>query len=185
MELSIGQKVAYPNQGVCLVEDIEKKQIGEDQMQFYSLRVLSDNSTIFVPMANAEAVGIRPIIGTKQYKNLMTLLGDDFETVSDDWKVRSREFNEKLQSGDIFEAADVLKKLTYLSSEKKLSFREQSLLEKAKFLIVSELRSAEMGTELKIEKKIDELIECACTNHLVEGDEGSEGTVGAMAAAGH
>ena len=47
MELAIGQKVAYPNQGVCLVEDIEKKQIGENQMSFYSLRVLSDNSTIF------------------------------------------------------------------------------------------------------------------------------------------
>ena len=184
MELSIGQKVAYPNQGVCLVEDIEKKQIGESNMKFYSLRVLSDNSTIFVPMANAEAVGIRPIIGSKQYKNLMVLLGEDFETVSDDWKVRSREFNEKLQSGDIFEAADVLKKLTYLSSEKKLSFREQTLLEKAKFLIVSELRSAEMGTENKIEKKIDELIECACSNHHVDGDEG-DAAVGAMAATSH
>ena len=26
MELNIGQKVAYPNQGVCLVEDIEKNR---------------------------------------------------------------------------------------------------------------------------------------------------------------
>ncbi len=183
MELSIGQKVAYPNQGVCLVEDIEKKQIGDDQMRFYSLRVLSDNSTIFVPMDNAEAVGIRPIIGTKQYKHLMTTLGEDFETVSDDWKVRSREFNEKLQSGDIFEAADVLKKLTFLSIEKKLSFREQSLLEKAKFLIVSEVRNADLGTEKKIEKKIDELIECACNTHSDADDV--EGAVGALAAAGH
>ena len=31
-------------------------------MKFYSLRVLSDNSTIFVPTDNAESVGIRPII---------------------------------------------------------------------------------------------------------------------------
>jgi CarD family transcriptional regulator len=184
MELNIGQKVAYPNQGVCLVEDIAKKQIGDNQMRFYSLRVLSDNSTIFVPMANAEAVGIRPIIGTKQYKTLMETLGEDFETVSNDWKVRSREFNEKLQSGDIFEAADVLKKLTYLSSEKKLSFREQSLLEKAKFLIVSELRNADLGTGRKIEKKIDDLVELSCNNHHVDED-GNEGAVGAIAATGH
>ncbi len=184
MELNIGQKVAYPNQGVCLVEDIQKKTIGGNLMRLYSLRVLSDNSTIFVPMDNAEAVGIRPIIGSKQYKTLMVTLGEDFENVSSDWKVRSREFNEKLQSGDIFEAADVLKKLTFLSGEKKLSFREQSLLEKAKFLIVSELRNADMGTERKIEKKIDELIECACTNHSDE-DEESGGAVGVMAAAGH
>lgn len=165
MELSVGQKVSYPNQGVCMVEDIEKKQIAGNQMKFYSLRVLSDNSTIFVPTANAEAVGLRPIIGTKQCKNLLGHLAEDFDKVSSDWKVRSREFNEKLQSGDIFEAADVLKKLTYLSTEKKLSFREQSLLEKAKFLIVSELRNAENGSEKKIQQKVEKLIEEACGTH--------------------
>lgn len=171
MELSVGQKVAYPNQGVCMIEDIEKKKIAGNEMKFYSLRVLSDNSTIFVPLANAEAVGLRPIIGNKQYKNLLTHLSEDFENVSDDWKVRSREFNDKLQSGDIFEAADVLKKLTYLSGEKKLSFREQSLLEKAKFLIMSELRNAELGGERKIEKKIDKLVESVCSNHHDEDEE--------------
>lgn len=182
MELSVGQKVAYPNQGVCMVEDIEKKVIGDNQMKFYSLRVLSDNSTIFVPMANAEAVGLRPIIGTKQCKNLMKYLSKDFEDVSNDWKVRSREFNDKLQSGDIFEAADVLKKLTFLSTEKKLSFREQSLLEKAKFLIVSELRNADAGNERRIEKKIEGLIETACGNHHIE-EPGGE--VKAKSASGH
>ncbi|MEZ5308320.1 MAG: CarD family transcriptional regulator [Pyrinomonadaceae bacterium] len=168
MELSVGQKVAYPNQGVCLIEQIEKKQIGGNAMNFYSLRVLSDNSTIFVPMDNAEAVGLRPIIGNKQYKNLLSHLGDDFEEVSDDWKVRSREFNDKLQSGDIFEAADVLKKLTYLATEKKLSFREQTLLEKAKYLILSEMQNANLGNEKKLEAKIDQLVESACTCHHEE-----------------
>lgn len=176
MELSVGQKVSYPNQGVCMVEDIEKKKIAGNQMNFYSLRVLSDNSTIFVPTANAEAVGLRPIIGNKQRKNLLEYLSEDFDKVSSDWKVRSREFNDKLQSGDIFEAADVLKKLSYLSTEKKLSFREQSLLEKAKFLIVSELRSAGDGSEKKIEQKVDKLIEAACGHHsaVLEKEEAKE-----------
>ena len=50
MELSIGQKVAYPSQGVCMVEDIEEKTVGDTSIRFYSLRVLSDNSVIFVPL---------------------------------------------------------------------------------------------------------------------------------------
>jgi CarD family transcriptional regulator len=166
MELSVGQKVAYPNQGVCLVEEIQKKQIAGNSMKFYSLRVLNDNSTIFVPMDNVEAVGLRPIITSKQFKNLVTELEKDFEDVSSDWKVRSREFNEKLQSGDVFEAADVLKKLTFLSNEKKLSFREQSLLEKAKFLIVSEVTNAGLAKEGKFTNRIDKLIEQACDKHL-------------------
>ena len=166
MELSVGQKVAYPNQGVCLVEEIQKKQIAGNQIKLYSIRVLSDNSTIFVPMDNVEAVGLRPIITSKQFKNLVTELEKDFEDVSSDWKVRSREFNEKLQSGDVFEAADVLKKLTFLSNEKKLSFREQSLLEKAKFLIVSEVTNAGLAKEGKFSNKVDKLIDKACDKHL-------------------
>ncbi|HLM59212.1 MAG TPA: CarD family transcriptional regulator [Pyrinomonadaceae bacterium] len=167
MELSVGQKVAYPNQGVCLVEDIERKKIGERLMQFYALRVLSDNSMILVPTGNAEAVGIRPVITTTQYRRLINKLAADFELISSDWKERSREFHDKLQSGDVFEAADVLKKLTFLSYEKKLSFREQTFLEKARYLIVSEVITAGLAKETLIENKINQLIENACHKHLV------------------
>ena len=167
MNLNIGQKVSYPSQGVCLVEGIQQKIIGSSSMNFYSLRVLSDNSIIFVPTANAEAVGIRPIIGTSQYKVLMNMLETDFEDVSGDWKMRSREYGEKLQSGDVFAAADVLKKLTFLSHEKKLSFREQNLLDKAKFLIVSEIINASPVDEEKISSVIDELVVAACKKHLI------------------
>ena len=167
MELNVGQKVAYPNQGVCLIENIEKKKFGKKSMDFYSLRVLDDNSKILVPTANAETVGIRPIITTRQYKTLINKLAADFGEVSSDWKTRSREFNDILQSGDVFEAVDVLKKLTFLSHEKKLSFREQSLLEKAKYLIVSEVTNAGLAKEIRFESKVDELIANACDKHLV------------------
>lgn len=166
MELIIGQKVSYPNQGVCVVEHIEEKKIGAVSMKFFALRILRDDSTIFVPVANAQNVGIRPIICSKEYKSLINQLGADFENVSDDWKVRSKEYGEKLQSGDVFKAADVLKKLTFLSHEKKLSFREQTLMEKARFLIVSEVTSAGLAPENKIEIKITELVGNACDKHL-------------------
>ncbi|MCY7374566.1 MAG: hypothetical protein LH472_01155 [Pyrinomonadaceae bacterium] len=167
MELIVGQKVAYPNQGVCLVEHIERKTIGEIPMKFYALRVLRDDSIIFVPMANAATVGIRPVITSRQYRLLKDKLADDFETISSDWKIRSREFHWKLQSGDVFEAADVLKKLTFLSYEKKLSFREQTFLEKARFLVVSEIINAGLAKEDRIEGKINQLIANACHKHLV------------------
>lgn len=166
MELSIGQKVAYPSQGVCMVEEIQKKTIGEASIQFYSLRVLSDNSIIFVPMANAESVGIRPVISSLQCKKLINRLSADFECVSNDWKSRSKEFMVQLQSGDVFQAADVLKKLTFLSHEKKLSFREQNLLEKSKFLIISEITNAEIADEEALKAEIERLVEVACKKHL-------------------
>ena len=167
MELSIGQKVSYPSQGVCLVEKIGKRTVGEMSIRVYSLRVLSDNSTILVPMDNAESVGIRPIISPIQCDALIDRLSADFEPVSCDWKTRSRGFTEQLQSGDVFEAADVLKKLTFLSHEKKLSFREQTLLDKSKFLIVSEITNSNAGDEEVLREEIDRLVEIACSKHAV------------------
>lgn len=166
MELSVGQKVAYPNQGVCLVENIERKNIGSQSVKFYALRVLGDQSIIFVPTANAESVGIRPVITSSQYRRLRDKLSEDFEVVSHDWKIRTREFQNKLQSGDVFEAADVLKKLTFLSHEKKLSFREQTFLDKARFLVVSEIINAGLAKKERIETKVSQLVENACHKHL-------------------
>lgn len=166
MELIIGQKVAYPSQGVCMVESVQKRTIGNSSMQFYSLRVLNDNSIIFVPMANAESVGIRPVISSLQCKKLISRLSADFEPVSCDWKTRSKEFMGQLQSGDVFAAADVLKKLTFLSREKKLSFREQNLLEKSKFLIISEITNADVADEDALRSEIERLVEVACSKHL-------------------
>lgn len=167
MELRIGQKVTYPSQGVCMVDGIEQKTIGGNALKFYALRVLSDNSIIFVPMANADTVGLRPVCTSIQCKQLIEQLSVDFEPVCGDWKTRSREFSEKLQSGDVFQAADVLKKLVYLSHEKKLSFREQTLMEKAKFLIVSEITNAQKANEERLRKEIDMLVEAARRRHIV------------------
>ena len=67
------------------------------------------------------------------------MLGGEILEIETDWKVRVKVYNEKILSGDIFEIADVLKNLTFLTGLKQLSFREQRLLEKARFLIISEL----------------------------------------------
>ncbi len=166
MHLAIGQKVSYPNQGVCLVEDIEEKHVGGDSISVYSLRVLSDDSIIFVPTCKAETIGIRPIISSIQCKKLISRLSADFEPISCDWKSRSKVFGEQLRSGDVFEAADVLKKLTFLSMEKKLSFREQNLLEKSKFLIISEITNADAADEEVLGHEIDRLIAVACQKHI-------------------
>ena len=171
MELRIGQKVTYPSQGVCLVEEIKRRTIGTNELKFYALRVLSDNSTILVPCSNADNVGIRPIISSIQCRQIIEMLSDDFEPVTCDWKSRSRQFSEKLATGDLFEAADVLKKLTYLSHGKKLSFREQTLLEKAKFLIVSEIANADKADEDDLRAEVEALVETACRCHHEPGHE--------------
>jgi CarD family transcriptional regulator len=165
MNIRVGQKVAYPNHGVCRVEAIKNKQDGITTEQFYSLRVLANNSSILVPKHKAETIGIRPVIKPLDCEVLMKFLADDFDHPAGDWKARSREYAAKFQTGDIFAVADVLKKLTYLMQSKPLSFREQRMIEKAKFLVVSELAIVCSQPECSMEEKVDASLACACRQH--------------------
>ena len=53
------------------------------------------------------------------------------------------------------------------SYDKKLSFREQTMLEKAKFLIISEVSNADKSDHSLMESEIHALIESACTKHRI------------------
>lgn len=165
MNFIIGQKVSYPNQGVCRIESIDGKKTDENATEFYALRVLANKSLIRVPVANAAAVGVRPVINVGECKNLLESLAFDFDEPASDWKTRTREFGSKLQTGDIFAAAEILKKLAFVARLKKLSFREQKIFEKAKFLVVSELAVVCSKTECSVEAEVSQLLTAACNRH--------------------
>ena len=55
------------------------------------------------------------------------------------WKGRFKDNSDKMRTGDIYDVADVLKSLTFLAKSKSLSFREKRMLDRARFLIVSEI----------------------------------------------
>lgn len=165
MGFKIGQKVVYPNHGIGTIEQIEKKQIGANCLPFYTLRLASSNSIVLVPVENALEVGLRTPISSGECALLLKNLADDFSCPSQDWKDRFKEFTEKMRTGDIFETADVLKNLTYLSHVKPLSFREQRMLERARYLIISELATVCRQPECNVEPRVEDALARACSKH--------------------
>ena len=165
MGFKVGQKVVYPNHGIGTIEQIEQKQIGASSLPFYTLRLSATNSVVFVPVANAGEVGLRSPISSAECEMLLKSLADDFTSPSHDWKDRFKEFSEKMRTGDIFEVADVLKNLTYLSHGKPLSFREQRMLERARYLVISELAAVCRQPECNVEPRVEEALARACAKH--------------------
>jgi CarD family transcriptional regulator len=161
----IGQKVVYPNHGIGIIEQIEQKQIGLSSLPFYTLRLAATNSVVLVPVANAGEVGLRSPITSGECEMLLKVLSDDFQTASGDWKDRFKEFSDKMRTGDIFAVADVLKHLTFLNHQKPLSFREQRMLERARYLVVSELAAVCRQPECNVEPRVDQALERACSKH--------------------
>ncbi|HKX32579.1 MAG TPA: CarD family transcriptional regulator [Blastocatellia bacterium] len=165
MVFKVGQKVVYPTQGIAIVEQIESRQIDGGRQEFYLLRLHANQSLVMVPMRNADEIGLRRPIAARQCEELMQVLAKDFSTPPADWKDRFKEFTEVMRSGDLFGVAEVLKTLTYLNQLKPLSFREKQMLERARYLIVSELALVSRRSEASIMPKVEEALSGACTKH--------------------
>jgi CarD family transcriptional regulator len=161
----VGQKVVYPTHGIAIVEQIESRQIGGDDQEFYLLRLHANNSLVMVPMQNADEIGLRRPIAARQCEELLSALAKDFSAPPADWKDRFREFTEVMRRGDLFAVAEVLKTLTYLNQLKPLSFREKQMLERARYLIVSELALVSRRSEARIAPRVEEALNGACVKH--------------------
>jgi len=161
----VGQKVVYPNHGIGTIEQIEQKQIGATALPFYTLRLAATNSLVLVPVSNAVEVGLRRPITSTECDTLFKALSCDFVTPPHDWKDRFKDFSDRMRTGNIFEVAEVLKHLSYLSHSKPLSFREQRMLERAHYLVVSELAAVCRQPECNIEPRVTDALIQACTRH--------------------
>lgn len=155
MSFKVGDKVVYPNHGVGVIEQVAKRAIGDLESSFYCLRILSTDSTVMVPVDNTQAVGLRKVLTRREITRVIKALKDGEVTTYDDWKGRFQANSEKMRTGDIRAVAEVLKSLTMLNEIKPLSYRERKMLDRARFLLVSELAEASGKKTDAVETQID------------------------------
>jgi len=155
VDFQVGQKVIYPNHGVGVVESIQTRPIPGGKISLYQLRILSNDSRVWVPQQNADGVGLRSVITAADVRKIMGILSDGNIDQHSNWKGRFKENSDKMRTGSIFEVAIVLKGLTFLARKKALSFREKRMLDRAKYLLVTEIAEAEGKSVAVIEERVD------------------------------
>ena len=157
-EFKIGDKVVYPNHGLGIIEQIEKRSMGDRMEEFLTLRIVANDSTVMVPRSNTTNVGLRRVVTRKEVEEVFDVLKDTKITLYDDWKGRFQENSDKMRTGSITEVARVFKSLSHLALQKNLSYRERRMLDKAKYLIVSEIAEVERMPVDQVEAKIDRAV---------------------------
>lgn len=162
---SVGEKVVYPNYGIGTIEAIEEKQVAADSLLFYTLRLAANNSVVRVPVANVKEIGLRRPITVSQCHSLLRTLAGDFVNSSPKLNNRFRVWTEKLRTGDIFEAADVLKQLTYALRSRSLHFREQRIFDRVRPFVILEIAEVTGQSESSVERDVDEALAIAIAKH--------------------
>jgi CarD family transcriptional regulator len=142
MEYKIGDKVVYPNHGVGVVEQISYGVLNGRTERYFMIRIISSGLRVMVPSSNAPAVGLRSVIRSIDATKVLGFLEKGKLNSHHDWKHRFKENSERMRTGSLLEVAVVLKSLVSLSRSKPLSFREKKMLERAKYLLVSEMATA-------------------------------------------
>ena len=142
MDYKIGDKVVYPNHGVGVIEQISYGVLNGRTERYYMIRVVVSDLRVMVPQSNAATVGLRSVIRSTDTSKVLGFLEKGKLNSHHDWKHRFKENSERMRTGSLLEVAVVLKSLVSLSRSKPLSFREKKMLERAKYLLVSEMATA-------------------------------------------
>jgi CarD family transcriptional regulator len=159
----VGDKVIYPNHGLGVVDSIETKTILGTTCGFYHLRMVASDTTVLVPVNNVDGVGLRRAIADEEVERLFTLLADGKIDSSQNWKGRFKDNSDRMRTGSIYDVVEVLKSLTFLSKSKTLSFREKRMLDRAKFLVISEISEVMRQTALSIEERVERALDRSLT----------------------
>jgi RNA polymerase-interacting CarD/CdnL/TRCF family regulator len=155
MTLTVGDKVIYPAQGLCVIGAIVNKIVADRPIEFYHLTFLDDRGgELFVPVDKVQAIGIRPLL---KISEILELLGQLKKTavITKDWKQRAIENSKLLASGSAFDAAKVARSLTALRATKTLSPPENQALERARNFLVREVSEVMQETRSAAEQRVD------------------------------
>ena len=152
LNFHIGDKVVYPNHGVGIIEQISSRSVGATIEKFYLLNIKSSSLKVMVPCQNAGSVGLRRVVRNGEIQKVLDNLSVSENGSNGDWKDRFKENSDRMRTGSLLEVAGVLKSLISLHQAKPLSFREKKMLERARYLLVSELAMARNCEESKVEE---------------------------------
>ena len=171
----IGDVVVYPIQGVARITDIKKERIGDSDQLCYVLETEINSVTkkpvIKLPVDKVESNNVRKIIAEEEVPKVIEILKKrGMRTDSQTWNRRHREYQEKMRSGSIFQAAEVFRDLTLIKESKDLSYGERRLFDQAKNLLIRELSIAKKTDEREIEQTISKIFRRSVPTELFTGE---------------
>ncbi|HYY52736.1 MAG TPA: CarD family transcriptional regulator [Myxococcales bacterium] len=140
--LHIGDRVVYPNQGICRITGVETKHIAGQNWEVVTLSREEDGATVMVPKAKVMGIGLRKVADVAAIDRVFDELSTPNLDPQLDWKVRHRENADRMSGGGLFGTVEVLKGLHALSRVRPLPQKERELYDNARHLLVGEIAAA-------------------------------------------
>ena len=138
----VNQKIVYPSQGVGKIIEIKEKVFNDEKLLYYVMYLEVSDMTIMVPVNRCGELGIRAIVSQDEALSALQTIGENFEPITSDWKLRYQMNLDLLKKGTISDIAMIVRSLYHRSKVKELPILERKLYDSAKKLLEDEISFA-------------------------------------------
>lgn len=135
----IGDKVFYPMHGAGIIEAIEEKEVLGNKQLYYIMNLPHKNMQVMLPKEQLSSQGIRRVVDRDIMEDVLSTLHRGETDLTINHIQRHRINMSKIKSGDIYEGAEVIRDLVFLSKTKNLGTEDRNLLNNAQQILISEL----------------------------------------------
>ncbi len=154
---NINDFVVYPKDGVGKIAGIEKATIGGIETNNYKIEIVKDKLTLQLPI-NKQSL-LRPICSTHQINKCVSILKSKPKVKRTMWSRRAQEYEQKINSGKIYELAEVVRDLNKnTNSIADQSYSERQLFEKAYDRLESEFEVVLKISTDDVKKKMNKAL---------------------------
>ncbi len=149
--------VVYPKDGVGKIVSIEKAKIGGIESQNYKIEIAKDKLTLQLPINKQSH--LRPICSTHQVNKCISILKSKPKIKRTMWSRRAQEYEQKINSGKIYELAEVVRDLNKNTNTiADQSYSERQLFEKAYDRLESEFEVVLKISQEDVKKRMDKAL---------------------------
>ena len=154
---NINDFVVYPKDGVGKIVSVEKALIGGIESQNYKIEILKDKLILQLPI-NKQSL-LRPICSTHQINKCISILKTKPKVKRTMWSRREQEYEQKINSGKIYELAEVVRDLNKNTNNiADQSYSERLLFEKAYDRLESEFEVVLKISQEDVKKRMDKAL---------------------------
>ena len=154
---NVNDHVVYPKHGVGKITSVEKAVIGDIDINFYKVFVERDKLTLTIPINQQSS--LRAICSTHQINKCISILKSKPKVKRTMWSRRAQEYEQKINSGKIYELAEVVRDLNKNTNTiADQSYSERQLFEKAYDRLESEFEVVLKIANEDVKKKMNKAL---------------------------
>ena len=150
--------VVYPTHGVGQVIDIEKREVVGQKLEMYVIEFPNMDMLVRVPVDKTKLNNLRKVSKPGKIQTIFKILTEKPKIKRTMWSRRAQEYDQKINSGDIEQMAEVVRDLNRADSQAEQSYSERQLFELAYGRLLKEIIVSLKITDEAGKKKVDKLL---------------------------